>query len=1516
MTMDPKGDRLRKIQSGLLKLPDSVLKNNNIVLSTEKPARGGGGCLEGGPRPRSTKVEEGISSGQNSSPMILATGNNIMTLSAAEIPLPSPSADKSLPSHVDIPLPEDAGDIPLPVSDMGNIPLPSEPRMITTKHEDIPLPSNDTIPLPAEKPPSQRRIKVQLEPRGDELLCRSCVMTFSKQIEYDIHLQSEAHQQAIKSDLPDGVLSATSLLNKRPEKSPCHDGNKSGHVSFSFKKNLGPKITNTQPFVVRREDKRASPIEVKLLKPENGKEKNATADDVVEETKEATDGGNKIEGENGSENVQIKTDKLVIPESRLLMSDFVKVQSKDDSGRVLDWPKEMIQYTESEPKLMFSCNPLSFDFSQLFSAKKQTKTENHDDSTVKESVIGDLEQEIADNKTEEGQKEDTDEKKKSRKKKKKKKHKKHKANKEVKEGEETEAAKAEEDGTSKKKKKKHKRKHDDKDVDTTKESLESSVDNIEEKDKDKKSKKKKKKSKQSEGEGDKNDDDEKKHKKRKKKKSKKRKKKHHAESDKEEKTDGEKEKIESGDSAKESDPEKKDKEGKKKRKKRKKHKKKDGEGNETSESETEKVDPVQPEIIENAAIAPSGITVKKRKFPEGDSDGESEKIVAKLQALSRTKIVPKQAPVNNPVLQKKIKKEPVDTVEKKTPSERKRVTSESSVNESTPIKKIKVTPKASGVKDNIAVNLMQLANATVKVEKEESWSKIETQTNDNVKSKWDTSDSDVDNAPDDTIKKEKVLRKHNSVKNVLAGNKANILKDLKSPKGRNIKIENEQKKPVSSSQRSNKSNVSAGSAKLLNAVGEKNSRKSRKASASPSSSHSRSRSRSRGRHRSYSASESSRSRSRSYSSSSAYSDDSRHSRYRRSRHSSSASYYHSSSRSRSRSYHRHRGRSSSYSDYSRSRSYSSSRSRSRSHRRGKRSYSRSRSRSYSSSSSSSRSRSRNRSYRKPRRKHRRRHKRVSRGRSRSKTPVVNSVSKKKEEKEEKEKVKEDKNKVDPSDIPLPDLSGKKDDERSEEKLKKLKEKTRRGDVGEKVAKLVESLPADIPLPFSEGVTKTVSSDSLPSGPPGEALKENDSGFIGPKMPAPPPPPPMGRGFPPNHGPPGPPRPGWGGQGWDHWDAPGPWDSMGPWDGPGPRPHYRGMRPPFDHRMYGPYDPRRRGPPPFMNRPRGPHPYMGPRYPGPGGPHGPHPDYTDYGYDYNAEYEHPNPNTEEEPTQNTSSTPPPLPKEPPKESSPKPPLPKKKVKEQEPEQNPDIVIPPEQAEQYIHLQKQARKHARRQQRRQAKKDLGEPDEDSTSSESEVEEPPAQEVAEEVAVVEEAQTPQLVVPQQVVLQPQPTGSPSGAYIIVSGGQQFLVQKPQIVQAATHLQAGQPVVVSQSAILATAHAAASGAQPAHIVQQVPAALSGHPMIAAAPTHITASGVPVAMASAASIQHLQQVQQLQQMQQIQQIQQIQQAQAIQAHNIQAHNQAVAAAAAAQHGSIVLGGRILVPTIGVRPAI
>ncbi|KAH3703216.1 hypothetical protein DPMN_078247 [Dreissena polymorpha] len=1274
--------------------------------------------------------------------------------------------------------------------------------------------------------------------------------------------------QAIKADLLEGRgATALPLTQRTDKKSPGHDG-KSTKVNFTFTKKISGRLTNAQTFI---RDTRAAPVEIRILQPENSEQ--------VESRVEEPDPSPESDTCNKDEAEEEKSEKVgesvhVVVSRPAVMSSFVKVQSKDDNGKVLDWPKEMIKYTQTEPKVMFSCNPLAFDFSQLFGVKSK-KSSGHAEQVCTQSVDSKFDTEQAskeesalEHTVADGADKLSEEKKKSHRKKKKKKHKKNKESKaEVKEdGKEAgkddgkeECNKMEADDAvssgSKKKKRKHKKK-EDKDVENKDEK------SAEGDDKEKKRhKKSKRKSKTEEPEGEKveGEDADKKPKKRKKKHSKKKKRKHNEidgeKSDKEAQQES-KEKNES-DSDKDSDDEK-GKENKKKRKKRRKHKKKGNNENYSSENET---NDISTDAIDTATIQANA----KRKVPGVDSDHENDKIVAKLQALNRTKAAQKQAPSNTNV-QKKIKKEPSDVSEKKTPSDRKRVNSESSVNEATPVKKTKVTPK-NIVKDTLLLTSTAHVSAEVKVEKEESWSHIETQTNDNVKSKWDTSDSDADNALDDTLKKDKSLKKRIPNKTV----KGPPINEIKNSRV-HVKTEVDSKKgQTTSSQRSNFSIGSGSKLLVLKTVG--------KAIKSPASSRSRSHSR-----RSYSRSgSSSRSRSRSYSSSSYYSDDSRKSRRRR----HSRSY--SSSHSRSHSYHRH-SRSYSYTDseYSRSRSYSSSRSRSRSHRRRSRSYSRSHSRSYSTSSYSSRSRSRGRSYGR-KRKHKRRNR--QRPRSLSVSPVENIVAKKVKELEQP---KEKDTKVDPADIPLPDLSGKKEDETSEAKLLKLKEKKRRTDVGETVAKLVENLPENIPLPFSEGDVKTVSSDSLPHGSPKEAPKETDSGFIGPKMPAPPPPPPMGRGFGPNHGPPGPIRPYGPGQ-WDEWGYHG-WDGPpGPWDGPGPGPRpYRGMRPPFgDPRMYGP----RRGPHPFMNRPRGPPPPygMGPRYPG---PHVPYPEYMDYDYDPQYAQEKAHEEAKEE-----SKTPPPLPKEPPKSSTPKPPLPKKKEKK-EPEQNPDIVIPPEQAEQYKYLQKQAQKHARRQQRRQAKRDLGEPDDDSTSSESEPEEQQVVAVeALEEANLDELQA-QMVIPQMVLAQPQPASSPSGAYILVSGGQQYLVHNRPMMQAAMPIQAGQPVIAAaQGGMMATAHAAALGAQPAHLLQGLPAHMF------ATPAHL--GGGAQMMMTSASLQQLQQMQQFHQLQQIHQAQQVQ----AQAQAIHAHNQAVAMAAA-QQGPIIVGNQILVPRLSVRPAI
>ncbi|WAR05985.1 hypothetical protein MAR_021354 [Mya arenaria] len=127
------------------------------------------------------------------SPEVNGKGNNTSGMMPIIIPTVVSIA-------MDIPLPviSNMNSIPLPVSNMNNIPLP-----VSQKPADIPLPIVSLSPMPAEKPvvspgTSEKKIRVSLEhlkPSGDELLCRSCVMKFSKQLDYDTHLQSEAHQQ-------------------------------------------------------------------------------------------------------------------------------------------------------------------------------------------------------------------------------------------------------------------------------------------------------------------------------------------------------------------------------------------------------------------------------------------------------------------------------------------------------------------------------------------------------------------------------------------------------------------------------------------------------------------------------------------------------------------------------------------------------------------------------------------------------------------------------------------------------------------------------------------------------------------------------------------------------------------------------------------------------------------------------------------------------------------------------------------------------------------------------------------------------------------------------------------------------------------------------------------------------------------------------------------------------------------------------------------------------------------------
>ncbi|KAL3837231.1 hypothetical protein ACJMK2_022600 [Sinanodonta woodiana] len=1521
--MDPKGDRLRKIAAGLI----------NIQLPT----------------------------GPNQGPVIIPRGPVGKGVGAAN------AAGKVVSAPIDITIKPPSGN----------------------KLDGVNMVKTIEIPvIPPEKPEQKKKPTVTaspLEKKPDELECRTCRMTFAKQQQYDSHLQSVEHQQAIKAAaVEEKSLGSSPTGNKTDAKEDANaDGSKPGPVSFSIKK-TGPKVTNTAPFSSMEEASR-----------------------IKEQPKNTTTKAKSPTNGNNNSIISASIDKAVIkpipPDTATVekgcgeheqkdLTKFVKVKGKDDSV-TLDWPKEMIQYTKTEPVLPFSCNPLCFDFSQLSSKpkkdvtavtskeeekekemvqdteQKQDAKDKHESNDIAEKKIDDIdaskEDKPKDEAEEKKEKEEIGEDKglkKSHKKKKKKKHKKHKTEDkvgEVKEGEEGQHIK--------KKKKKKKKVKQDGVVEDGKTEKEEGSEKVK-----KHKKRKKKKSHHSHSKGSDNEEQTEKHnesdaekgivtddkqKKRKKsKRSKKKKRKHrHSESVVEGKEDEKKLSVEkekskknkdetlgtadnvTNSSADESNTEKNKEEGKTKKKKRR-HRKKDDKNSSESETEINKT-------ADSNTKSENSIIGSKRKFPSGDSESEGEKIVAaKLQALNRTK------KTTNAVLQK-IKKEPVETKEGisdkqvVTPNARKRLNSESGINDtaSSTVKKLKtLTPKDLSATKDLTMPVIKSDN---------TWSKLEgiyegKKLDDSSKSKWETSDSDVENTVAEPVK-EKMKKK-------ISGTTVTpSINPLQKPVVK-TEPENPVKKvpEMSLSQRSAKSNASVGSVKNTPAVNnvcsdhlqkkptESKSRDSCRSSRSSSRSSHHGK-RSTYSHDSYHSYSRSRSGHRSYSSSS-YSD--RHSSRSYSRSYSRSSHSRSYTRSRSRRRGRY-SRSSSYSDYSRSRSYSSSRSRSRSRRRSRRrhnSYSRSRSRSYS--SYSSRSRSRSHSYRSSRSRSRRRKESKSDSRSLS-TAKVDQSPKAEKENLSKNTTEDSKSESDPLNIPLPDIKDD-DDARTEQRLKNLKGKKPKVDVGKTVT---NSKPADIPLPFgdssgkgSENVVATLPSIPPPPPPPESAGTgliggQQSGGFIGPLMPNMPPPPPPPHGQVEDTRPPPqgfqPPRPGQRGY-----------------------PHPQGMRPP-------PFDPRMRGPPPqyMQNRPPGrfpPNRFNGPP-PGPGGPnHGPPgPPYQRMPFGYNEhplndehrqqelqqqlqkqqQQQKPQLPFKEEPQR--EQTPPPLP--PPKSPSPRPPPPPKKKKE-EPEQNPGIVIPPEQVEQYKKLQEQAQKHARKQIRKQQKKERGEPESDSSSSEEEPEpllEDP-QQITEE-QLMEEIQPTLIAMPishgQQTIMiaQPQPSASPVGFHqhiVTAPGGQQFLI--PQTVSFLSHtgmpVQAGAPVFAfAGNPGMMTTTMAAAGAQPAHLpvqqfhIQSHPGGFvnigGGHAIYSHPSAHQVLAGQQFIPSSAVAQFHAAQLQQVQlqhaaqlQQAQIQQVQ-LQQAQIQQAQIQQVQLQQ--ALSGQQPGPIIVGNQLFVPRF-IRPAI
>ncbi|ESO85440.1 hypothetical protein LOTGIDRAFT_229443 [Lottia gigantea] len=447
----------------------------------------------------------------------------------------------------------------------------------------------------------------------------------------------------------------------------------------------------------------------------------------------------------------------------------------------------------------------------------------------------------------------------------------------------------------------------------------------------------------------------------------------------------------------------------------------------------------------------------------------------------------------------------------------------------------------------------------------------------------------------------------------------------------------------------------------------------------------------------------------------------------------------------SRSREKRRGRKSPSSDYSYSsdtEEYSRSRSRHRTRSRSySRSSSRSRSRSYYSydsrySRSSSRSRSRSDSRSRSRRKNGRRS--YSRGRTHSYSSRNSSYSRSRSRSYERSKR----------------YSSSRSRSRSTEKLKKLAEKstTKETDVNEGEEKDEGVDPGEIPLPI--GVSENGESkdddkemDDIPLPPTAEEKSSEE-----PQIPnvtgslkavfAPPPPPPPPKIATETSPTTSEPPPSQYEQKYPDQSPRGPRGMMRPPRGPMP---YNRMMPP----------PHMNGPPPPFHGGRMPPPFIGPRMP------------------------------------DQSKSPPPLP--PPRSPSPQPPPPPKKP-EVEPMQ--PIFIPPEQAEQYKKLQKQAQKHAKKL-RRQEQQERGEEvseEEEEEEEEDKMETDENQIEAELISQIDEesassllalptAQSPMLQ--QQTILLPQQlpgqlSFSPSGQLSLAPTGQLSITPSGQLIAA----------------------------------------------------------------------------------------------------------------------------------------
>ncbi|KAL4660531.1 G patch domain-containing protein 8-like isoform X1 [Arapaima gigas] len=107
-------------------------------------------------------------------------------------------------------------------------------------------------------------------------------------------------------------------------------------------------------------------VEAKSEKEENVSEKQKETESVsdpstmkIEEESRGCSGGSDLSSEDPSTSNQCTSESHTGP--RLRTEPFFPVLSKDEST-TLQWPSELLEFTQTQPSLSYSCNPLYFDF--------------------------------------------------------------------------------------------------------------------------------------------------------------------------------------------------------------------------------------------------------------------------------------------------------------------------------------------------------------------------------------------------------------------------------------------------------------------------------------------------------------------------------------------------------------------------------------------------------------------------------------------------------------------------------------------------------------------------------------------------------------------------------------------------------------------------------------------------------------------------------------------------------------------------------------------------------------------------------------------------------------------------------------------------------------------------------------------------------------------------------------------------------------------------------------------------